>query len=122
MSQVQITHDVLTLQEAADYLRVSEELIGRLAEDAVIPARRVGSEWRFLKYGLNEWLQGRDQASQSRSSVVTDASERGDTAKDSRTALLQQAGLFLGDRDLDQIRKDAYRLRGRPEVDEPAAS
>lgn len=48
--------DVLTLAEAASYLRVPEGELLRLAECHDVPAQRVGEEWRFLKRALGQWL------------------------------------------------------------------
>jgi excisionase family DNA binding protein len=48
--------DVLTLAEAASYLRVPEQELLRLAEHGDIPAQRIGREWRFLKRALGQWL------------------------------------------------------------------
>jgi excisionase family DNA binding protein len=48
--------DVLTLPEAASYLRVTEEALSELIEDDAIPAQKIGQEWRFLKRALNVWL------------------------------------------------------------------
>jgi excisionase family DNA binding protein len=48
--------DVLTVTEAAAYLRVPEEELLRLAEHRDIPAQRIGGEWRFLKRALGQWL------------------------------------------------------------------
>ncbi len=51
--------DVLTLAEAAAYLRVPEDELAELAERNGVPARKVGGEWRFLRKGLNNWLVSR---------------------------------------------------------------
>ncbi len=48
--------EVLTLAEAASYLRVPEEELLRLAEQQDVPAQRIGGEWRFLKRALGHWL------------------------------------------------------------------
>jgi excisionase family DNA binding protein len=48
--------DVLTLAEAAAYLRVPEEELLRLAQQQDVPAQRIGGEWRFLKRALEYWL------------------------------------------------------------------
>lgn len=50
------TDDVLTLAEAAAYLRVPEAEVLRLAEHRDIPAQRIGDEWRFLRRALGHWL------------------------------------------------------------------
>jgi len=49
--------EVLTLAEAAAYLRVREEAVRELIEKGALPAQRVGGEWRLLKRAVVEWLQ-----------------------------------------------------------------
>src|SRR5262249_23139109 len=51
------TDDVLTLSEAAAYLRVSETDLMRLVHDEALPGRRLGTEWRFLKSAIQDWLR-----------------------------------------------------------------
>ncbi len=48
--------DVLSLAEAAAYLRVPEQELLHLAERRDIPAQKIGGEWRFLKRALGQWL------------------------------------------------------------------
>jgi hypothetical protein len=92
--------EVLTLEEAAAFLRLRVGTVERLAREQVIPGRYIETSWIFLRRGLEEWLLG-----------------KGDR-KDSRTRLLQQAGVFADDPHLRQILKDIYKARGRPEVEE----
>jgi excisionase family DNA binding protein len=87
--------EVLTLAEAAAYLRVSERDLLPLTQRGVVPARQVGAEWRFLKDALQEWL-------------------RGAPAQAGKEALLSMAGAFKDDPFLDEIVRDTYRRRGRP--------
>lgn len=54
--------DVLTLSEAAGFLRVSEKTVADLARREAIPARKVGREWRFARGALVEWLGRRTDA------------------------------------------------------------
>ncbi len=49
---------VLTLAEAAGFLRVSERTLGEMARANKVPCQRVGREWRFLRETLSEWLAG----------------------------------------------------------------
>ena len=61
-SKTQSGHDiqqeeVLTLAEAASFLRVSEEDLTALLAEGAIPAQKIGSEWRFLKRALADWLR-----------------------------------------------------------------
>ncbi len=47
---------VMTSTEAADYLKMHVKTVCRLAKEGKIPAKKVGSEWRFLKSVLDRWL------------------------------------------------------------------
>ena len=89
-----ISRDVLTLEEAADYLRLPPETIAREAAQGHIPGRRIEDAWRFLRTAIDEWLR----------------------SQDSRLLLLQQVGALTGDGTLAKLREDIYRARKRPEV------
>jgi excisionase family DNA binding protein len=49
--------DILTLAEAAAYLRTSESAVEQLVAEEAIPARKIGGEWRFLRKALDDWLR-----------------------------------------------------------------
>jgi excisionase family DNA binding protein len=87
--------EVLTLREAARYLRLKEKDVEELAAQGAIPGRRVKQEWRFLKTALADWLRGPDY----------------------KAALLQRAGAFADDPYMPEMLKSIYKQRGRPEVD-----
>ena len=87
--------DVLTLAEAAAYLRVEEEQILSLVRTQELPGRRFGEDWRFLKSTLQAWLSTPQPLS-------------------GKEALLAMAGKFKDDPDLEEICREAYRKRGRP--------
>ncbi len=50
------TNQVMTSVEAAEYLKMHVKTVCRLAKEGKIPARKVGSEWRFLRQVLDSWL------------------------------------------------------------------
>ena len=50
--------EILTLAEAAGFIRVSEKTLGEMARARRIPSQKVGREWRFLRTGLEAWLAG----------------------------------------------------------------
>ena len=75
MTRVLKLPDVLTLEEAARYLRISRETAKRLAGQGTIPGRCLDGRWRFLKAALDDWLRSKERP-------------------DGRTALLQQHGAF----------------------------
>ena len=47
---------ILTVREVADYLRLSEAKVYRLAKEHRLPAIRIGKSWRFRRDLLDEWL------------------------------------------------------------------
>jgi len=50
------TSQVMTSGEAAEYLKMHVKTVCRLAKEGKIPAKKVGSEWRFLRSVLDNWL------------------------------------------------------------------
>jgi excisionase family DNA binding protein len=92
--------EILTLEEAADYLRLPLETVERQAVRGEIPGRRIADTWRFLRSAIDAWLG----------------------SYDSRTLLLQQAGALADDEHLADLRTAIYAQRRRPEgeTDAPA--
>lgn len=87
--------EVLTLAEAAAYLRLPEDEVVRLVSDQGLPGRLSGTEWRFFKKAIQAWL-----------SVPSPGP--------SKEAQLAAAGAFKDDPDLEDIVEEIYRRRGRP--------
>ena len=52
--------NVFTLEEVASYLKLSQEIVEQLAQSGKIPARKIESNWRFLRTAIDEWLTGQD--------------------------------------------------------------
>ncbi len=52
-----MNQDILTLADAALYLKVSEKTIRRLIDDEAIPCAKVGGQWRFMKTMIDDWLR-----------------------------------------------------------------
>jgi excisionase family DNA binding protein len=50
------TECVLTLTEAAAFLRVKDMALAEKAAAGEVPARQIGGEWRFLREALVDWL------------------------------------------------------------------
>ncbi|MBS1708911.1 MAG: helix-turn-helix domain-containing protein [Armatimonadetes bacterium] len=49
-------HTVLTVREAASYLRITTGALEKLAEDGEVPAVQIDGRWRFPKASLDDWL------------------------------------------------------------------
>jgi excisionase family DNA binding protein len=50
------TECILTLAEAAAFLRVTDKALAEKAAAGEVPARQIGGEWRFLRQALVDWL------------------------------------------------------------------
>lgn len=50
------TGDVLTIDELADYLRISRSTLYKLAQEGRVPCQKVGRHWRFRKQAIDLWL------------------------------------------------------------------
>ncbi|MGQ0794363.1 MAG: response regulator [Deltaproteobacteria bacterium] len=48
--------ELMTLEEAAEYLKIAKPTLYRLLEEGKIPAFKVGNQWRFTKELINQWL------------------------------------------------------------------
>ncbi len=48
--------DILTIEEAADYLQIGKRSLYKLAKKGEIPGRKVLSRWRFEKKSLRRWV------------------------------------------------------------------
>ena len=46
---------VMTVREASEYLRIHPTTIYRLLKRGLIPAFRIGSDWRFRLEELDKW-------------------------------------------------------------------
>ena len=49
---------VLTVDEAAAYLRIPKSSLYKLAQEGKIPSQKVGRHWRFHRETLDLWLMG----------------------------------------------------------------
>ncbi len=56
MSAVNEQPTIMTVREVAQYLRMHEMTIYRMAREGDIPAYKVGNRWRFNRSRLEEWL------------------------------------------------------------------
>jgi PTS system nitrogen regulatory IIA component len=54
-----IDEDILTIEEVAKYLRVSERTVYDWAQKGEIPAGKIGTVWRFKKSEIEEWVNDR---------------------------------------------------------------
>jgi len=55
---------IMTIGEVADYLKVTERTIYRLAGAKQIPAFKVGGSWRFSKADIDAWIKKQSEQDQ----------------------------------------------------------
>lgn len=55
-------HEVLTVEEAAELLRISRSAVYTLAKRGKLPAQKVGRHWRFHRGALIGWIARRDSS------------------------------------------------------------
>lgn len=60
--------DILTIEEVAKYLRVSERTVYDWAQKGEIPSGKIGTVWRFKKSEIEKWVN--DRLSSSSKPVV----------------------------------------------------
>ena len=48
---------IMTIEEVADYLKVTERTIYRLAGAKQIPAFKLGGSWRFSMIDIGRWIR-----------------------------------------------------------------
>jgi excisionase family DNA binding protein len=49
--------EIMKINEAAQYLRISSSSLYKLAQEGKIPAQKVGKHWRFHKQTLDKWFE-----------------------------------------------------------------
>jgi excisionase family DNA binding protein len=48
--------EIMTLEEVAEYLKLTPQTIYTWAQEKRIPAAKLGKEWRFKKSIIDEWF------------------------------------------------------------------
>lgn len=89
--------DVMTLAEAAAFLRVAPVEFEKSAVAGEVPGKLIGGEWRFLLSSLREWL-GKPATPKKLSS---------------KAAMLSIAGAWKDDETAEAMVEEIYRERKR---------
>ena len=87
--------EVLTLAEAAAYLRLREADVLRGVHEQGLPARQLGAEWRLSRNAIQTWLSQ-------------------PLPQYTKETQLAMAGIFKDDPALVPMVEEIYRRRGRP--------
>jgi len=49
--------EIMTIDELAEYLKISKSTLYKLAQGGKLPGQKVGKRWRFHKEAVGRWLQ-----------------------------------------------------------------
>ena len=60
--KVMTEKEILTIEEAANYLQIGKRSIYKLVKDGKIPGKKVLNKWRFEKESLREWVSKGEKA------------------------------------------------------------
>ena len=58
-------HEIMTLEEVAEYVRVSERTVYEWAQKGEIPGGKLGTSWRFKRSEIERWIDSRLAGSSS---------------------------------------------------------
>jgi excisionase family DNA binding protein len=57
MKKTEFQPEIMNVSSLADYLHCHTTTIYRLLKERKIPAFRVGSDWRFQRAQINQWIE-----------------------------------------------------------------
>lgn len=86
----------MTLSQVAAYLQVTESEVLHAVEHQGLPARKVGTEWRFLRAAVDDWFRSATPAVES-----------------NKEAWMALAGVWKDDPQAEEELKEIHRRRGR---------
>lgn len=55
------TSTVLTIDDLAEYLKISKSTLYKLAQEGSLPGQKVGRHWRFHREAVDQWLRNERQ-------------------------------------------------------------
>jgi excisionase family DNA binding protein len=74
--------EIMTVSSLADYIRCSPSMIYRLLKRKEIPAFRLGSDWRFFRSAIDDWIEH-----QETTTATSPPADRGSAARAARRKL-----------------------------------
>lgn len=49
--------EIMTMDELAEYLKISKSTLYKLAQDNKLPGQKIGKRWRFHKDAVDAWVK-----------------------------------------------------------------
>lgn len=57
--------EVMSTNEAAEFLKINRNTLMKYVHEGVIPAQKLGRQWRFSKQALLKWLENGQKPQES---------------------------------------------------------
>lgn len=51
------TNEIMSLDELAEYLKISKSTLYKLVQQGKFPGQKIGKQWRFHKNAVDDWLR-----------------------------------------------------------------
>ena len=104
-------NNLMTVREAAEYLKLNYMTVYRLAQRGSLPAIKVGRNWRFKKEILDDWLQRQARTVEGAVLVVDDDANVRDLLKD----IISDQGYNVvavdsGEKAIEEVAKQHFSL------------
>jgi PTS system nitrogen regulatory IIA component len=64
--------DILTIEEVAKYIKISERTVYEWAQKGDIPAGKLGNVWRFKKTEIEQWVNDKLKNNKSTDNIISD--------------------------------------------------
>jgi excisionase family DNA binding protein len=61
------SREVMNIRQASQYLGVSPDTLYKYVNEQQIPAFKLGNRWRFKKSKLDQWMEDKSVATETRS-------------------------------------------------------
>lgn len=76
MPKKSIDGSILTIKDVAEYLKVNERTVYRLAGAKKIPAFKVGGTWRFVRSDIDQWIKNQTAGAESAAPAADQDAEK----------------------------------------------
>ncbi len=83
-------HEIMTIEEVAAYLRVSERTVYDWAQKGDLPGGKLGTTWRFKREDVENWVNSR-LSSKAASAISKKSSGSTDLLSQDRIVILEEA-------------------------------
>ncbi len=54
-------HEIMTIKQVAEYLKVSPRTIYKLVKDGTIPTFKIMNMWRFERSKIDQWINEKSE-------------------------------------------------------------